>query len=116
MLSGGVPDRIPVSIWGHDFLREWCAEDLADQTIERQRQYDYDFIKLNPRWTFLSEVWGNRYEPPTEQVFPRLLRKRVENTDDFFQIEPADASHPALEEHLKAVAAESVGSLKDGSC
>ena len=66
VLSGETPDRIPVSIWGHDFLREWSAKELAAQTIEKQQQYDYDFVKMNPRWTFFAELWGNRYEPPKE--------------------------------------------------
>ena len=61
----------------------------------------------------MSEVWGNTYEPPTEQVYPRLLRKWVENADDFFQVEPSEASHPVLEEHLQSVAEESVGNMKD---
>lgn len=50
-LAGEKVDRIVVSTWGHDFLREWTAEDLAQHTIERQRKFDYDFIKLNPRWS-----------------------------------------------------------------
>jgi uroporphyrinogen decarboxylase len=103
VLSGETPDRIPVSIWGHDFLREWSAEDLAAQTIEKQRQYDYDFVKMNPRATFWAELWGNRYEPPKEQRQPRLLHKAIEEVEDFSKIQSLTNSHPIFDEHLQAL-------------
>ena len=58
VLAGEPVDRLPVSVWGHDFLREGSAADLANQTVERHRQYDYDFVKINPRWTLFAEPWG----------------------------------------------------------
>jgi uroporphyrinogen decarboxylase len=103
VLAGEPPDRIPVSIWGHDFLREWSAEELAAQTIEKQQQYDYDFVKMNPRWTFFAELWGNRYEPPKEQRHPRLLRKVIEEVEDFSKIQLIANSHPIFDEHLQAL-------------
>jgi uroporphyrinogen decarboxylase len=103
VLSGEIPDRIPVSIWGHDFLREWSAEDLAAQTIEKQQQYDYDFVKMNPRATFWAELWGNRYEPPKEQRQPRLIHKVVEKAEDFSEIGELTNAHPVFEEHLQAL-------------
>lgn len=78
-LRGEPVDRVPVSLWGHDFLREWSADDLAAQTVESYRAHDWDFIKLNPRWTFFAEAWGNTYQRPTEQRFPRLLEPAVKS-------------------------------------
>lgn len=104
VLAGGRPDRLPVSTWGHDFLREGTAEDLAAQTIERQRKFDYDFVKLNPRWTMFAEPWGNRYQPPTEQKFPRLVHKVVASADDLRSIPVASPQHPVFKEHVRALA------------
>lgn len=103
VLAGNVPDRIPVSIWGHDFLREWSAKDLADQTVEKHQQADYDFIKLNPRWTFFGEIWGNKYKPPTEQVFPEALHRVVAQAEDFYKVEQVEPSNPVFKEHLEAL-------------
>ena len=103
VLSGKVPDRIPVSIWGHDFLREWSAKDLADQTVEKQQQFGYDFVKLNPRWTFFGEIWGCTYQPPTEQAFPAVLHRIIEQADDFYKVEQAETSNPVFQEHLQAL-------------
>jgi uroporphyrinogen decarboxylase len=102
-LAGQPVDRLPVSTWGHDFLREWTAEDLAGHTIERQRKFDYDFVKLNPRWTMFAEPWGNRYQPPTEQKFPRLTHKVVNNPSDLASIPEVDVHHPVLQEYEQAL-------------
>ena len=103
-LAGEPVDRVAVSTWGHDFLREWTAEELAAHTIERQRTYDYDFVKINPRWTLFAEPWGNRYEPPTEQRFPRLTHRIVEGPEDLPRIPAVDASNPPFDEHVDAMA------------
>ena len=105
LLAGEPVDRLPVSVWSHDFLREWSAEDLAAQTIEKYRTYDYDFMKINPRWTMYGEPWGNRYEMPTEQRFPRVLQLTVNGADDFSRVPVVDAGHPVFREHETAVAA-----------
>ncbi len=103
VLAGEQPDQLPVSTWGHDFLREWSAEDLAAHTIERQQTCDYDFVKLNPRWTMFAEPWGNRYAPPTEQKFPRLTHKIVSNAEDLRDIPQVPADHPVFMEHVGAL-------------
>ncbi|MFQ5880753.1 MAG: uroporphyrinogen-III decarboxylase, partial [Dehalococcoidia bacterium] len=55
-LEGDEVDRVPVSAWGHDFLREWSAEGLALATLDAYRNYDWDFIKVNPRATYYAEA------------------------------------------------------------
>ncbi len=42
-------DRVPISFWGHDYLREWSAEGLASAMLERHFNYDWDWMKVNPR-------------------------------------------------------------------
>ena len=103
VLAGQAPDRLPVSVWGHDFLREWSAQELAAHTIERQRQFDYDFVKLNPRWTLFAEPWGNQYIPPTEQRFPKLEHKIVHTLADIPRIPIVPRDHVVLAEHVAAM-------------
>lgn len=59
VLAGKLPDRPPVSAWGHFVGREENAKDLAEATIEFQKDYDWDFVKINPRATIFGEAWGN---------------------------------------------------------
>src|SRR5687767_8456639 len=60
-LQGEEVDRVPVSAWWHDFAREWSAEDLAETTLGQYRQYDWDFIKVNPRASYFGEAFGAKY-------------------------------------------------------
>ena len=53
-LQGGAVDHVPVSFWGHDFLREWSPEGLAAAMLESVQTYDYDFLKVNPRATYYA--------------------------------------------------------------
>ncbi|MDG2336174.1 MAG: uroporphyrinogen decarboxylase family protein [Myxococcota bacterium] len=96
-------DRPPVTLWRHNFLREWSAGDLADETIDLYRRFDWDLIKLNPRWSYFPEAWGNIYEPPTEQRFQAEISRVVREARDLDAIEPADPNHPALREQLDAL-------------
>lgn len=103
VLAGETPDRLPVSVWGHNFLREWSAADLADETIALYRRYGYDFVKINPRWTIYAEPWGNCYEPPSTQTFPAEISHVVQSAEDLAKVPKASLDHPALREHVEAV-------------
>ena len=61
-LAGEPVDRAPVALWGHDFAREFSAQGLAEATIEAYRAYDWDLVKVNPRFTYYWEAWGIPYE------------------------------------------------------
>jgi uroporphyrinogen decarboxylase len=67
-LKGDDVDRVPVSFWGHDFLREWSPEDLAAVMLEPVRAFDYDYLKVNPRATYYAEAWGCRYRPSNDPM------------------------------------------------
>ncbi len=61
VLEGRDPDRPPVSFWGHFYHRESTAEDLVEATLEFQREYAWDWVKLNPRKHYHVEPWGVSY-------------------------------------------------------
>ena len=104
-IAGDPVDRPPISLWRHNFLREWSAPDLADETLLLYRDYDWDLIKVNPRWSYLPEVWGNRYQPSDRQRFQRLLHAVVAEPGDLDGIARGDRQHPALVEQLDALSA-----------
>ena len=102
-LAGDDVDRVPASLWGHDFLREWTAEDLVESTIDAWRPYEWDFIKFNPRATYFAEAWGNSYEPPKDQRQPKLLSTAVASAGDLASLRPVDATAGVLGEHIDAL-------------
>lgn len=102
-LAGKPSDRAPASLWGHDFLREWSAEDLVAATMDSYRADDWDFIKFNPRATYFAEAWGNTYERPSDQRQPTLTRAVVRDSSGLASVKPVDAGGGTFGEHLRAL-------------
>jgi uroporphyrinogen decarboxylase len=103
-LRGETVDRVPVSAWGHDFLREWTAEGLTEATLEAYRRYDWDFIKVNPRASYYAEGWGCRYRPSGgADAPPQTLAVAVKSAADLRSLRPLDPSRGAYGEQLAAL-------------
>ena len=100
--SGEPVDRAPASLWGHNFLREWSNEELVGETIEQYERYDWDFIKINPRWSMFPEAWGAVYEPPKEQTNQTLLRSALETLDQLGAVTSVHAERGVLGEHVES--------------
>ena len=71
-LKGDPVDLVPISFWRHFYLQERDAGLLADALLAFQREFEWDFVKVNPRASYHTEPWGNRYQytddphtPPT---------------------------------------------------
>lgn len=102
-LAGAPVDHAPVALWGHDFLREWTAEELVAATLDAYRGFDWDFIKFNPRATYFGEAWGNAYERPTDQRQPRLTAAVVHDAEGLRAVTPLDPRTGVFGEHLRAL-------------
>ncbi len=102
-LAGQPADRAPASLWGHDFLREWSAEELVAATLDEYRAHDWDFIKFNPRATYFAEAWGNTYERPTDQRQPTLNAAIVREAAGLASVAPVDARGGVFGDHLRAL-------------
>lgn len=103
-LRGEPVDRVPVSAWGHDFQREWSAQGLAEASLETYRQYDWDFIKVNPRATYYAEGWGARYQPSGQpNQPPQLIEPAVSSAADLSRLRPLDVTKGAYGEQLAAL-------------
>lgn len=101
-LQGGEVDRVPVSAWWHDFPREWSARELAEATIEAYRQYDWDFVKVNPRACYYAEDWGARFGRNDDRQ-PDLLEPGISSPDHLRGIQPLDVRRGAYGEQLESL-------------
>ncbi len=61
-LSGETPDRPPVSLWRHFPVDDQTPEGLAAATINFQKLYDFDFVKVTPASSFCLKDWGSQDE------------------------------------------------------
>jgi uroporphyrinogen decarboxylase len=102
-LAGEPVDHAPVSLWRHDFLREWTPEELVATTLDAYRADDWDFIKFNPRATYFAEAWGNTYERPTQQRQPRLTAATIHDAAGLAGVAPLDPRDGVFGEHLRAL-------------
>ena len=103
-LRGEPVDRPPVSFWGHLYDRESSATELVDATVEFQRAYAWDWVKLNPRKHYHVEPWGVRYrysgradQKPVLETWP------VHSAGDWATVTARPYDGGALGEQIEAV-------------
>ena len=103
-LRGEELDRVPVSAWWHDFLREWSAEGLALATLEAYRKYDWDLIKVNPRACYYAEDWGSRFRASGQpDRAPELIEPAIKSPPELRRLEPLDVSRGAYGQQVAAL-------------
>jgi uroporphyrinogen decarboxylase len=103
-LRGQPVDVVPISCWGHDYLREWSAEGLASAMLENHRRYDWDYMKVNPRASYHVEDWGAELEPSSDpNKGPIWIRPAVTSAADWRTLRPLEPDRGALGEQLQAL-------------
>ncbi len=104
-LRGDAVDRVPISFWGHSYLREWSPAGLADAMLENYHAYDWDWMKVNPRASYHVEDWGGELVRSTDPNHgPTFKRPAVREPADFRRIRPLEPNQGVLGEQLEALA------------
>jgi uroporphyrinogen decarboxylase len=103
-VRGGAVDRPPVAAWRHFVDREANAPDLAAAMVQWLRDYDWDFLKINPRATYAVEAWGNRYDSGRYRgVGPTLVEPALRGPADLGRVRRLDPGQGPFGEQLEAV-------------
>lgn len=103
-LQGEHIDRVPASLWGHNFLKEWSPEGLAEAMLDFHRKYDWDYMKVNPRASYHVEDWGARYEPTGDpNRGPTFVEGPIRVARDWARLWELDPNKGVLGEHIKAL-------------
>jgi uroporphyrinogen decarboxylase len=103
-LRGDQVDRVPASMWGHDFVREWDPHTLAEAMVENYTRYDWDYMKVNPRACYHVEGWGVRVHPSGEPYkAPVFEDTPIKSASDWKRIRALDPDQGVLGEQLKAL-------------
>ncbi len=104
ILAGERPDRYAASFWRHFFHREHFAEGTAEAMLQFQKEFDWDFMKINPRADYHIEGWGLKQEWSHDEFKKhRKSNFPITKPEDWIKIKPLPMSSPALAEHLKVV-------------
>jgi uroporphyrinogen decarboxylase len=102
-LNGKEIDRPAVSAWRHFYDKENTKGDLVKSMLDFQREFGWDFMKINSRASYHVEDWGVRFkhsgDPLTKPVgdkFPVVKKK------DWNKIKLLDWKNGSLGEILAA--------------
>jgi uroporphyrinogen decarboxylase len=104
-LRGDPVDRVPVSVWAHNFTAENSAQELCEETVRLAREFDWDYLKPQSRAHCFAEMWGLKYAPSLRRsVPPTVTAYPLHAAGDLESLRPADARTGALGEQLEALA------------
>lgn len=81
-LGDGQPDRPPVALWRHFPVDDQTPEGLAAATLDFQRAYDFDFVKVTPASSFCLKDWGADDDWRGDTEGTRDYTRRVIHTPD----------------------------------
>lgn len=102
VLAGGVPDRTPLALWRHWPKLDQSGAALARATIDFQRRYDFDFVKLCPASNYAVDGWGGHSEWRGHPVGTRdWVHHAIQHPDDWTKLRPLDP-HTGLRGELLA--------------
>jgi len=105
-LDGRQADRPPVAAWKHLLPEERAEGDFVEASVAFSREYDWDWLKINPRAVYYSEIFGNIYDyDHYTGVLPRLVSSAIRSPADLSAVKPAGVTHPVIAEQLRVVAA-----------
>ncbi|MDP2976126.1 MAG: hypothetical protein Q8N45_07940, partial [Anaerolineales bacterium] len=90
-------DRPPVALWRHFPVDDQSPERLAAATVDFQRSYDFDLVKVTPASSFCLKDWGaeDAWEGNPEGT-RRYTRCVIEKTQDWERLHALDPSAPHL--------------------
>lgn len=103
-LSGGKPDRIPVALWRHFPVDDQTPEGLAAATLEWQRTYNFDLVKVTPTSSFCLKDWGSQDEWRGAMEGTReYTRNVIQSPEDWTGLQVLSPSKPHLSQQLDAL-------------
>jgi uroporphyrinogen decarboxylase len=104
-ISGEIDDRVPVALWRHFPVDDQDPQALAQSSIDFQRTYDFDFIKVTPASSFCLRDWGSEDEWRGATEGTREYTHRVINKiDDWRDLPVLDPDTGSLGDQQKCLA------------
>jgi len=103
-LNHETPDRPPVALWRHFPVDDQSPETLAASTLNWQRIYNFDLVKVTPASSFSVKDWGveDTWEGNTEGT-RQYVRRVINNPEDWEKLTELDPSAPHLAAQLECL-------------
>jgi uroporphyrinogen decarboxylase len=101
VLAGKPVDRLPVAFWRHWPIDDQDPEALARATLDYQRRFDWDLLKVTPSHTYCVDDYGAKHAYRGRLVGDRDHTERVvKRIEDWDRIQPLDVRAGALGRQL----------------
>lgn len=103
-VSGGRVDRVPVALWRHFPVDDQDPKLLAKATIEFQRLFDFDLVKVTPASSFCLKDWGvqDAWRGSTEGTRDYIKRVIVE-PEDWYRLKILDPDKGFLSDQIQCI-------------
>ena len=96
-LAGAKLDRPPVALWRHFPVDDQTPEGLAKATLNFQKIYDFDLVKVTPASSFCLKDWGAQDEWRGATEGTRDYTSRVvQKPEDWFKLRPLEPDQGKL--------------------
>ena len=103
-IAGKPVDRPPIAFWRHWPIDDQDPASLARATLDYQRRFDWDFIKVTPSHTYCVRDWGSVDAYRGRPVGDRdHLEWTIKAPEDWDRIEPLDVQSGALGRQLECL-------------
>ncbi|OGF56104.1 MAG: hypothetical protein A2Z21_04075 [Candidatus Fraserbacteria bacterium RBG_16_55_9] len=97
-------DRVPIALWRHFPVQDQTAEGLAQATIEFQKRFDFDLVKVTPASGYPAEAWGAKLRPTNNAEGTReYLSRPVQSPKDWHSLQPLDVTQGLFGRELQAL-------------
>jgi uroporphyrinogen decarboxylase len=103
-LNGEQTDRPPVALWRHHPVDDQSADTLAAATLQFQKTYNFDLVKVTPASSFCLRDWGveDVWEGHTEGT-RRYVRRLIQKPGDWETLPLLEPSAPHLAGQLSCL-------------
>jgi len=111
-LTGEQVDRPPVALWRHWPIDDQDAGLLAERTLDFQKRYDWDFIKIPPSSSYCISDYGAKHEYKAlpsgnwllgERTYKERVIKKIEDWDAIEPIDITKGTYGRILQSLKIV-------------
>jgi len=103
-IQGEETDRVPVALWRHWPGDDQRAADLAEATVDFQRRWDWDFVKVTPASSFcitdygVQDRWVGSLEGTREYV-----KRPIHRTLDWTELRVLDPARGGLGRQIEVL-------------
>lgn len=105
-IKGEPVDRAPVALWRHFPDSDQTSRGLAASTIDFQKKFDFDLVKVMPASGFMIEVFGGKFVP-LRTGLSKGIRECVDfpikDHTDWKKLRPTGTEHKILARELEAL-------------